>query len=129
MDQALAAGRLATFRGHRYINLTTFRRNGAAVVTPVWFAVEGGKVYVGTPADSGKVKRIGRTPRVRIEPCSATGRPLGPSLDAVARVLPSGEAAAANRALDFKYGWRRRMFAVLHRLRHRERALLEVVPA
>lgn len=122
-------GAFAALRGHWYIVLTTFRRDGAGVMTPVWFAVEDGKLYVGTPADSGKVKRIRNNPKVQLAPCTASGRALGPSIEARARVLPADEEAAANQALNRKYGLRRRFFDVLHRLRRRRRALLEILPA
>lgn len=120
---------LAALRGHQYINLTTFRKSGEGVGTPVWFAVEDGKLYVGTPADSGKVKRIRNNPKVQLAPCTASGRALGPSIEARARILPADEEAAANHALNRKYGVRRRVFDVLYRLRRRRRALLEILPA
>jgi hypothetical protein len=42
----MSADRLALFEGHKYINLTTFRKNGQAVPTPVWFVVRDGRLYV-----------------------------------------------------------------------------------
>ena len=129
MADAPASDPLASLRGHWYIKLTTYRKSGSAVATPVWFAVADGKVYVGTPADSGKVKRIRNNPRVRIAACTARGRALGPAIEAIARVLPPGEQGAAKEALHRKYGLRTRFFRLLYRLRRRERALLEIVPA
>jgi len=61
-----------------YINLATFRRNGNAVETPVWFVVFAGKLYVFTDGTSAKVKRLRATPRVRIAPCSARGAVTAP---------------------------------------------------
>ncbi|HEU5323861.1 MAG TPA: pyridoxamine 5'-phosphate oxidase family protein, partial [Methylomirabilota bacterium] len=49
---------------HRYVSLATFRRHGAVVLTPVWFAAADGKLYVVTGGASGKVKRLRHTPRV-----------------------------------------------------------------
>lgn len=46
-----------SIQGQKYISLTTFRKNGAAVHTPVWFGEEAGKLYVMTRSDSGKYKR------------------------------------------------------------------------
>jgi uncharacterized protein len=54
-----------------YISLATFRRNGEAVQTPVWFAILGGNLYVVTDGTSAKVKRIRATKRVRVAPCNA----------------------------------------------------------
>ena len=53
----------------QYINLTTFRKSGVAVATPVWFAEHAGTLYVETTASTGKVKRIRHTSRATI--CSA----------------------------------------------------------
>ena len=53
-----------------YISLATFRRNGAAVETPVWFAILDGKLYVVTDGTSAKVKRVRATKRVRVAACS-----------------------------------------------------------
>ena len=55
MATAHAPKHLAT---ESYISLATFRRNGAAVETPVWFAILDGKLYVATDGTSAKVKRI-----------------------------------------------------------------------
>ena len=46
------------FSGRNYLNLETYRKSGVAVRTPVWFAEQGGILYLYTLADSGKVKRI-----------------------------------------------------------------------
>ena len=66
-------------RGHQYALLTTFRKSGQPVPTPVWFAEDGGKVYVYTRSDSGKVKRIRAGGRVELAPCDARGTLLGPA--------------------------------------------------
>ncbi|SFR74151.1 hypothetical protein SAMN05428970_1669 [Agromyces sp. CF514] len=49
-----------------YIRLTTFRRTGAAVHTPVWVVRDGERLLVTTVAASGKVKRIAHTGRVQL---------------------------------------------------------------
>ena len=38
---------------HRYASVATYRRNGAEVATPVWFAAHDGRLYVFTAGDSG----------------------------------------------------------------------------
>ena len=50
---------------HRYMSLATFRKSGAQVATPVWFAPADGKLYVFTAGDSGKVKRLRGSSRAR----------------------------------------------------------------
>lgn len=58
----------------KYVSITSFRRDGTGVATPVWFVQEGGRPLAQTGANSGKIKRIRRNPRVMIVPCGATGR-------------------------------------------------------
>ena len=53
------------FRG-KYLSLTSFRRDGSGVATPMWFVDDNGHLVVETDADSYKVKRIRRDPHVRI---------------------------------------------------------------
>ncbi len=106
-----------TLEKHRYANLTTFRRTGEGVKTPVWFAVVNGAAYVFTGRDSGKVKRIGNNPRVDLAPSDVRGRVKGASLEATARILPPSEEAFADRALREKYTWQYRGFNLLLRLR------------
>ena len=57
----------------RFVSLTTFRRSGEPVSTPVWVGRDGGSLVVLTPADSGKVKRLRHDPRVEIAPCGRFG--------------------------------------------------------
>ena len=58
----------------KFISLETYKRNGEAVRTPVWFAEESGLIYFHSPAKSWKVKRLRRNPVVRLAPCSRLGR-------------------------------------------------------
>ena len=80
-----------SFRG-KYLSLTSFRRDGSGVATPVWFVADNGHLVVETDADSYKVKRIRRDPHVRIAVCDARGRLRGEAVDADARVLPGQRA-------------------------------------
>ena len=57
----------------RFVSLTTFRRSGEAVSTPVWVGREGASLVVLTPTDSGKVKRLRNDPRVELRPCGRFG--------------------------------------------------------
>jgi PPOX class probable F420-dependent enzyme len=59
----------------KYLSLTSFRRDGTGVATPVWFVEAGGRLLVETDAGSYKVRRIRRDPQVTIAPCTA--RDLG----------------------------------------------------
>ena len=125
------ATNLDTLKGHRYMNLTTFRRSGEGVSTPVWFALVDSHAYVFTALDSGKVKRIRNNPRVDLAPSDARGRAKGASIPAEVRLLESSEEAAADRALQEKYTWQYRGFMFLLRLRRNPGAhvFLELKPA
>jgi hypothetical protein len=81
-------GAVRTVRG-KYLNITSYKRNGTAVATPVWFVEQGGRLLVETDAASGKVKRIRHNPAVLVAECSASGRLRGDQLSAVAELLPS----------------------------------------
>lgn len=78
----------------RYVSLTTFRKNGAAVATPVWFVERNGTLYIGTGATAGKVKRIRHSGRVTLAPCTARGQVLGPPVEGKASILGDQEEIA-----------------------------------
>ena len=103
----------ASLSGHKYCQLITFRRSGAAVATPVWFAVSDDRLYVKTERPSGKLRRIRNDPRVEVAPCTARGRALGEAVCARARLLGADEAGVAERALCERYGFGRRIFGWL----------------
>ncbi len=86
-----------------HLLLTTFRKNGQAVPTPVWYGREGHHLYVFTLTKAGKVKRIRNNPHVQIAACTGIGRVTGPTMEARARILPRAEERIARRALRRKY--------------------------
>jgi uncharacterized protein len=93
----------AAIHGQRYINLATFRKNGVAVYTPIWFAEDGGKLYFMTNSKLGKVKRIRNNPQVKIAPCTIRGKITGPEFSATARILPPEDFARVRQAIKQKY--------------------------
>ncbi len=93
----------AQIHGQKYISLTTFRKNGIAVPTPVWFGEQDGKLYVMTRGDMGKSKRIRNNPQVRVAPCTIRGKVTGPEFPATVRILPKEEHAQARQAINRKY--------------------------
>lgn len=124
----------AALDGHRYARLTTHRKSGEPVSTTIWFALDGGRVYVRTAAGLGKLKRIRNDPRVLLAPTGwapsrRDGKALGPAIAGRARILPSGEAAPAARALYRKYGWQPRLFDLYFTLRRKPVTYIEIVPA
>jgi PPOX class probable F420-dependent enzyme len=91
---------------HAYISLTTFRRDGTPVTTPVWIARDGAELVVVTVVPAGKLKRLAHTARVELRPCDVRGHvPEGaPTYRGTARVdrTPEG-VAAVKRAMARKY--------------------------
>jgi uncharacterized protein len=90
-------------QGQKYISLSTFRKSGTAVATPVWFGEQEDKLYVKTRSDSGKYKRIRNNPQVRIAPCTIRGKITGPDFAAVARILPPEDWPQASTSVRRKY--------------------------
>jgi len=97
-----------TIRGQKYISLTTVRKNGTKVATPVWFGEDSDKLYVMTRSTMGKVKRIRNNPLVEVAPCTMRGSVTGDKLFAHARILPPEEHVHARQAIDRKY-WAARL--------------------
>ena len=107
------AGHFRALDGHKYCQLVTFRRSGAAVRTPMWFALDGDRLYVKTEEPSGKVRRIRKDGRVRVAPCTLLGRDLGPEVAGVARILRVLETPNAEGVLRRRYGLGRWLFTLL----------------
>lgn len=109
-----------------YMNLTTYRKSGVAVTTPVWFAQEGDKLYVFTAGESGKVKRIRNNGTVEVAPCNASGKPLGASQSAIARLLSPEEGKRADAIVTRKYGWQKRIFGLIGLIRRTQPFYIEI---
>ncbi|MER7763834.1 PPOX class F420-dependent oxidoreductase [Streptomyces sp. NPDC097619] len=90
-----------------YVSLTTFKKDGTPVATPVWAAEDGGDLYVWTRTDSWKVKRIRNNPRVTLTACDVRGRvvPGAPSLEGTARLLDADGTRHVRGLLSRKYTW------------------------
>lgn len=105
--------------------LETFKRNGEGVKTTVWFIEDGGKLYVWTPAITGKAKRIRNNPKVRVAPSSAGGKPKGEWVEAKARILNPPDNTHAAELIRKKYGLQ---FWLVNRLHGRNRVVIELEP-
>jgi uncharacterized protein len=104
----------AQIHRQKYISLTTFRKTGVGVATPVWFGEEDGKLYVMTRSDMGKTKRIRNNPQVKVAPCTIRGKVTGPEFSATARLLPQEDFPHARKTLTSKY-WLARLTAPFSR--------------
>jgi PPOX class probable F420-dependent enzyme len=94
----------AQFSGHEYLNLETYRKTGEPVRTPVWFTMDGDRIFVVTKSETGKVKRLRNNGNVRIMPCGAIGQPKGEWVPASARFATPEEQETALRQRNKKYG-------------------------
>lgn len=120
---------LAEMADEQFVSLSTFRRSGAPVATPVWIARDGDALVVTTVADSGKVKRLRNDPRVELRPSNrrgvvAEGAPVATGVAAV--VAPDERATAALRR---KYGLQYRLITGVERVLargKRERVILRI---
>lgn len=112
----------------QFINLTTFRKSGAAVVTPIWFAESAGRLYAFTSGESGKVKRLRANGRAQVAACDMRGVALGPQYEARVRILPPDQRQRVEGLVTQKYGLMKRAFDLLHTLSGaaRKRVYLEI---
>jgi PPOX class probable F420-dependent enzyme len=108
-----------------FVQLTSFRRTGVGVGTPVWIARDGTNLYVTTPADSGKVKRLRNDGTIELRPCGRRGAvdETEPPAPGLAEVRDDEQSRThAHDLLRRKYGWQFRSAMAVERLfggRHR----------
>ena len=90
----------------KYVVLTTTRRNGQTVATPVWIApLPDGAAGFTTDLTSGKVKRIRNNSGVTLQPCNMRGRvtPGSTAVSATAAIITGADADAITAAINRKY--------------------------
>ncbi|MGW2013635.1 PPOX class F420-dependent oxidoreductase [Streptomyces sp. NPDC001927] len=94
-------------RRGRYVSLTTFRKNGTGVPTPVWYAVEGDELYAYSRADAWKVKRLRNDPRAVVAVCDVRGNVSEGAvrLEGTGRLLEGEELRRVRKLLSRKYTW------------------------
>ncbi|MFI6430907.1 PPOX class F420-dependent oxidoreductase [Rhodococcus oryzae] len=88
----------------KYVLLTTFRKDGSAVPTPLWAALDGDRLLLWTVTDSWKVKRIRRNPQVTVAACDVRGNQKGDAIAATAVVLDDAGTEHAREVITHKYG-------------------------
>ncbi|MFI1382113.1 PPOX class F420-dependent oxidoreductase [Embleya sp. NPDC020886] len=101
----------------KYVLLTTFRRDGRAVGTPVWVFRDGDALGVWTARDSGKVKRIRNGGRVTVTACDARGRTGGEAVPGHASLLDAAGTEHYRDLIRRKFGIVGRMTLLGSRLR------------
>jgi uncharacterized protein len=129
MMTTVSASALEPFVDQKTVLLTTYRRDGTGVGTPVHIAVDGDRAFVRTWDTTWKLKRIRNNPEVRVAPCTAGGRPTGLALRARARVLGGVESEYAAEMLARKYPILHGVLIPrLHRLRGNRTMHIELTP-
>ncbi|WP_405137221.1 PPOX class F420-dependent oxidoreductase [Nocardia sp. NBC_01388] len=88
----------------KYVLLTTFKKDGTPVGTPIWAALDDGRLYVWTVADSWKVKRARRNPQVTVQPCDVRGKASGEIVQAKATVLDGAGSERVRGLIKRRYG-------------------------
>jgi PPOX class probable F420-dependent enzyme len=132
---------VAQFANAKYLNLETFRKTGAGVRTPVWFAQDQSSgvsdvagptermaqvFYIYSAPDAGKVKRIRNNPKVRVAPCTVRGQLRGAWVEARARICANDEVLHGQVLLRRKYGWLKIIGDFFSQLRGRKQVVLAV---
>lgn len=89
----------------KHVSLTTYRKDGTAVATPVWQVTHGGEMFMVSEAKAGKVKRLRNNPRVHVTVCDVRGRiaPGAASADGTARLLDDEGTATARAHLARRF--------------------------
>ena len=95
---------LGQLGSEKYVLLTTFRKSGKAVPTPLWVVPDGDGLAFWTPKDAGKLKRIRNNPRVTVAACDVRGNPRGEAIEATARIGDEGDRLRVGDRLQKKYG-------------------------
>lgn len=112
-----------------YLNLATFRKNGAKVATPIWAAPAGTAFYAFSEGKAGKVKRLKNSSKAQVAPCTVSGKSLGTWQDAQAFIVDdTQEIATAYQALKAKYGWKVSALNALAKIggKYKKRAILRI---
>lgn len=131
-SEGAVSGDTRALEREKQVSLVTYRRLGEAVATPVWFALDGDRLYVETGRGTGKLKRIRHTAQVTVAPCTFGGTVTGPVIAGTARlVADEGEREHARQLMARKYGlvrWLNYAAAdVLRVLRRRPKGRLEYI--
>nr|BFD81061.1 PPOX class F420-dependent oxidoreductase [Streptomyces sp. Xyl84] len=122
MDENL----VARLGAGKYVLITSYRRNGTPVATPVWVVRDGAALGVWTAAGSWKVKRIRDRADVLVGPCDVRGNPTGDQVPATAEICDRATTARYRGLIARKYGLIGRLTLFGSRLRRGERGTVGI---
>ncbi|MET8982408.1 PPOX class F420-dependent oxidoreductase [Streptomyces sp. NPDC004539] len=101
----------------KYLLITSYRKNGTGVSTPVWVIRDGDALGAWSAADSWKVKRIRARADVMVGPCDARGNPTGEQVPGTAVICDAPTSARYRTLIAKKYGIFGRLTLLGSRLR------------
>lgn len=88
----------------KYALLTTHRKDGTPVSSPVWIAPDGDRLVIWTHPGTWKVKRIRRDPLVTVQICDGRGTPRGTEvLSGTAEILDAEGTEHVRAVMGGKY--------------------------
>jgi PPOX class probable F420-dependent enzyme len=116
------AAELETLFPGRYLSVTSFKRDGTGVATPVWFVSDGSRLFAFTDLHSAKIRRILRDPRVLVASCRVDGKLRNEPVSARAEVLTaSADLERVQKLLLARYKISYRVVMLFYRLGRRLR--------
>ena len=101
----------------KYISISTTRKNGEKIATPVWVTREGNALYVITGADSGKVKRIRNNPHVEVAPCDTRGRLKGDVVAGTVEILDADGTEEVRSRVSKRFGLMYKVLTLMEKVR------------
>jgi len=107
---------LAELNKARFVSLTTFRKTGVGVSTPVWIAQDGDDLVVTTPVGAGKLKRLRNNPLVEMRPCNRMGKVADGAPVVEAAAVEEEETPAALDRIKRKYKFEYYLVSFIERL-------------
>lgn len=111
----------------RYLSITTFKRDGTGVVTPVWFVSDGARLFAFTDLHSAKIRRIRNNPRVLVASCWVNGKLRRDPVTARAEVLTeTSDLERIQKLLLERYPISYRVVMLFYRLGRRLRGKASV---
>ena len=106
----------ALFPG-RYLSVTSFKRDGTGIATPVWSVSDGTRLFALTDLHSAKVRRIRRNPHVLVASCRVNGKLGSEAVPARAEVLTAtADLERVQQLLNERYKISYRLVMLFYRL-------------
>ena len=109
----------------KYINIRTYKKNGHAVSTPVWFISKYNKIYIGTRNQSGKFKRLKNNNNVSYALCNIRGKIKGEWHSGVAKIEPDIKMIIFSKITE-KYGIFAQIMNILYKIKKMDIIILSI---